>query len=238
VVAVVTEARIGPWSPHRAPTMIAALALVSAIVGVIDVVHVERLAVPSCPPGCTSPEAVTLGASPAAPVPQVPAPDEPATRVAAPSLISIPSLGIAAPVDAVGLLSGGGLAVPEDAARVGWFAPEGFALAPGDAGSAVLAGHRDSRRTGPGALHGLEDIEPGTHIVVQHADGRRSHWEVERMQLTLRHALPVDELFTRSGPPRLVLVTCGGAFDAELRRYSHNVIVHALPVAMPVVVAD
>jgi hypothetical protein len=151
-------------------------------------------------------------------------------QAAPPVTVTIASLGVEAPVDAVGLLVGGGLAVPDDASRIGWFAPEGFALAPGDPGTAVLAGHRDSRRTGPGALHGLAGIEPGARITVRHSDGGVSHWQVERSVLTPRDALPQDELFTRSGRPRLALVTCGGDFDPSLRRYSHNVIVYASPV--------
>ena len=41
-------------------------------------------------------------------------------------------------------------------------------------------------------------------------------------------ALPTS-IFTRTGERRLVLVTCGGPFDAARRRYRDNVIVTALP---------
>ena len=39
-------------------------------------------------------------------------------------------------------------------------------------------------------------------------------------------ALPAD-LFATDGPPRLVLVTCGGRFDRTTRHYTDNVIVYA-----------
>ena len=213
------------------------LALASAMTGVVDVVQVQPIDASVCALDCSSPAVRAGSVSPfeRPALPERPAASPPSlqsARIAPPTMVTIASLDVQAPIDAVGLLAGGGLAVPDDAARIGWFAPVGFELAPGDPGTAVLAGHRDSRRTGPGAFHGLADIGPGARIVVQHADGRVSDWEVERSVLAPRDALPVDELFTRSGPPRLALVTCGGAFDAARRRYSHNVIVYAMLVGV------
>lgn len=234
--------RVSGIPARWASSLVAAFALVSATVGVVDVIEVELLGAAGCESGCATP----MVPPPAEGGPDVllsrPEPTESTVpvvpeRAAAPTLITIAALGVSAPVDAVGLLDSGGLAVPDDAARVGWFAPEGFELAPGDQGTAVLAGHRDSRRTGPGALHALPELTPGMRIVVAHADDRVSHWQVERSVLTPRDALPVDELFTRSGPSRLALVTCGGTFDAASRRYSHNIIVYFSPVEPAEVVA-
>jgi hypothetical protein len=42
-------------------------------------------------------------------------------------------------------------------------------------------------------------------------------------------ALP-PEVFAVGGPPRLVLITCGGAFDRRTRNYADNVVVVAEPV--------
>jgi len=240
MLATVATAATARWSTRRASSVVVILAFASASAGVVDVVKDERSHDPRCIPACIAPIEVTprsalnereelpvAPVAPVAPLEREGLPVAPVAPAAVPVTVTIASLDVHAPVDPVGLLVGGGLAVPDDAGRVGWFAPEGFELAPGDEGTAVLAGHRDSRRTGPGALHALVDIEPGARIAVHHADGRVSHWQVERSVLTSRDALPVDELFTRSGPPRLALVTCGGAFDPVLRRYSHNVLVYA-----------
>jgi hypothetical protein len=35
--------------------------------------------------------------------------------------------------------------------------------------------------------------------------------------------------FDRAGPPRLTLVTCGGEFDYENRRYLSNLVLTAIP---------
>ena len=37
------------------------------------------------------------------------------------------------------------------------------------------------------------------------------------------------ELFSRAGPSRIALITCGGAFDARTRHYRDNVVVVATP---------
>jgi hypothetical protein len=52
-------------------------------------------------------------------------------------------------------------------------------------------------------------------------------------RVTSRRAYPKSdlaaELFTATGPPHLVVVTCGGAVDEATRRYADNVVVVADP---------
>jgi hypothetical protein len=38
------------------------------------------------------------------------------------------------------------------------------------------------------------------------------------------------DIFTFSGPSRIAVITCGGAFDRATRSYTHNVVVLAEPV--------
>ena len=45
----------------------------------------------------------------------------------------------------------------------------------------------------------------------------------------LKGALP-DSIYTRTGSPKLVLVTCGGPFDAKIGHYRDNIIVTATPL--------
>ena len=53
--------------------------------------------------------------------------------------------------------------------------------------------------------------------------------EKEARELLDKRALPVDLLFTREGPPRLTLVTCGGPFLPDIGGYRDNVVVVAEP---------
>jgi len=154
----------------------------------------------------------------------------PVVTTASPLSVSIDALGVSAPVVPVGVQSDGAMEIPEDVAIVGWYMRDARRISPGDAGTAVLAGHRDSRSQGRGALHDLSELEVGATIHVTHLDGRVSVWQVDETLLTPRDALPSDVLFARDGPPRLAVVTCGGRFDRAAGSYTHNVIVLASAV--------
>ena len=175
--------------------------------------------VPSPDPVPRTQRGPASGPAPAATVP-----------TASPLSLGIGALGVDAPVVPVGVLSDGAMEIPEDVSRVGWYVRGARRISPGDAGTAVLAGHRDSRVHGLGALHGLSELQIGDTIHVTHVDGRVSVWQVDGTLLTPRDALPSDVLFARDGPPRLAVVTCGGDFDRSLGSYTHNVIVLASQV--------
>ena len=162
------------------------------------------------------------------PVPS-PLPSAPAPPVAAPppAELRVAAIAAIAPVVQVGLLPDGGMEVPDDVTTVGWFAVEGHTISPGEPGTAVLAGHRDSRADGPGVLFPLAEVDVGDLLDIVHADGTVSAWQVVETMLTPRDELPVAALFTASGTPRLAVVTCGGRFDLLRRRYTHNTIVIA-----------
>jgi hypothetical protein len=73
-------------------------------------------------------------------------------------------------------------------------------------------------------------MQPGDEVTVAHADGTSSVWRVDVTTSYLKEQLPIGDIFTRFGDPRLVLITCGGDFDRSRRRYSHNIVVYASPV--------
>jgi hypothetical protein len=43
--------------------------------------------------------------------------------------------------------------------------------------------------------------------------------------------LPGDRLWRTTGPEELVLITCGGDYNPEIRRFQQNIVVYAVPVA-------
>jgi sortase (surface protein transpeptidase) len=156
---------------------------------------------------------------------------EASTRGAAaavvPVRVRLPSIGVDAPVVAVGVDARGEMEVPLDVRTAGWYR---FGPAPGDAaGSSVLSGHVDDREQGPGAFYRLADLAPGDPVQVVAASGRALDFRVRDVRSLPKVGLPVDELFARDGPPRLTLVTCGGPFDRATRSYVDNVVVTALP---------
>ncbi|WP_432563447.1 class F sortase [Kineococcus sp. SYSU DK003] len=143
-----------------------------------------------------------------------------------PRHVSSAGPGIDAPVTPVGVDERGQVAVPADGSVVGWYR---WSSPAGPSGSTVLAGHVDTRAGGPGALFGLSDVEPGERVRLRLSDGSELGYEVVSRQAHGKAELPVRELFRKDGPPALVLITCGGDFDEETRRYAENVVVTAVP---------
>ena len=118
----------------------------------------------------------------------------------------------------------GGVALP-GADAVGWYE---YGPVPGQAGSAVLAGHVDLNGR-KGALFALRDAEAGDEIAVLLSDGSARRFEVVAVEQFAKAAVPYDALFARAGDPRLVVITCGGDFDRARRSYADNVVVTARP---------
>ena len=158
-----------------------------------------------------------------------PAPEEAAPEpVAAPTGISLPSIGVDAPLVDVGLEDDGGMEIPHDVSTAGWYE---LGVAPGEAsGTAVISGHVDSREQGRGAFWDLRRMEVDDVVSVDHADGTTSQWRVVARTSYPKDDLPIADIFTRFGDPRLVLITCDGAFDRNARSYSDNVVVYTVPV--------
>ena len=108
---------------------------------------------------------------------------------------------------------------------VGWYS---LGPSPGQDGSAVLAGHVDGQGR-PGIFYELGRVAVGDPVQVDFADGTTTTFRVVGRRQVPKTQLPA-ELFSRAGPPRLTLITCGGAFDSSTRHYVDNVVVVAEPV--------
>ncbi|VTR75828.1 class F sortase [Cellulomonas hominis] len=180
-------------------------------------------------PGPAAPAAATPAAAPAG-VPSPPAPPSappPATAVAAPVHLAVPDADVTADVVPVGVEASGALEVPADPRVAGWWSSG--AVPGATQGSTVLAAHVDAAGTGAGPMSRVLRVPPGTVVEVTTADGSTLRYAVaERRSYDKSAGLPAD-LFRVDGPPRLVLVTCGGAFDAATGRYAENVVVVAVP---------
>ena len=151
----------------------------------------------------------------------------PASPTGPPVRLQIPSLGVDAQVvDA--FQTGGVIQVPENPSVVGWWV--GSAVAGSPAGTTVLVGHVDTAEQGVGVLSSLAEVVEGTEIVLTTTEGGTITYAVTgRDQLSKSGGLP-PETFAPDGPPRLVLITCGGPFDPRAASYDDNVIVYAVPV--------
>jgi LPXTG-site transpeptidase (sortase) family protein len=143
-------------------------------------------------------------------------------RARAPRVIVVPSLGVRAPVLGI-RTEDGALTPPSDPQEVGWWSG---GSRPGAAtGAAVITGH--TVHTGGGAFDDLETLTRGDRVVVGAAH-RQVAYEVASVQVLSKSELArrSASLFSRSGPGRLVLVTCE---DWDGTGYLSNVVVTARP---------
>jgi Sortase domain len=149
------------------------------------------------------------------------------TVTAVPVRVAIPALGVDAPVVPVGVAADGALGIPARPAVVGWWAG---GSSPGRGfGATVLVGHVDSAAAGPGALFRLQAIRPGAVVTVI-AAGRPWRYVVQAIRAYPKATLPAARVFGQQVAPRLVIVTCGGPFDAATGHYLDNIVVWAVPV--------
>jgi sortase (surface protein transpeptidase) len=143
-----------------------------------------------------------------------------------PQQLIISRLGLEMPIVAGTLDDAGLMSLPERPTRIGWYS---YGPRPGfRSGSAVLAGHVDSRRYGIGPLAGLRQLSRGDEIVVRTATGSVT-FEVRSLQVINKRALPLSEVFDRDGAPRLRIVSCGGAYLPAHGGYQDNIVVTAAP---------
>ncbi|MER6096205.1 class F sortase [Streptomyces sp. NPDC001728] len=141
-----------------------------------------------------------------------------------PTTVAVPAITIEAPVTELGLDAAGRLATPPagDPRVVGWYAK---GVTPGERGTAVVVGHRDTR-TGPAVFLNLDSLSPGNTVRVARADGRVAVFTVDRVRTYAKAHFPDKEVYGATGRPELRLLTCGGAFDRKAG-YEANIVVFA-----------
>lgn len=153
----------------------------------------------------------------------------PTVTAIAPVRLAVAALRLNIAVKPVGVNpKTGEFVVPEKVSTAGW-----YRYGPGlgeDSGSVVIAGHVDTVTEGAGPFIRLAEIRRGTRITVRGTDGSTHVFRVVSRQTFPKSKAPYSRLFSREGPPRLTLVTCGGAFNRKTGNYRDNIVVTAVPV--------
>jgi Sortase domain len=180
-------------------------------------------------------------APPAAPAPSrrapaVPAPDPAATAAgnsvvtgataSPPVAVAIPALGVRARIVPEGIGPGGALDIPPPA-QVGWY-DQG--PAPGQDGTTVLAGHIDDHGVA-GAFLRLSDLQAGATVRVTTASGRVAAYTVTQRRMLPQDDLAGSGLLSQQGAPELVMISCGGDYDAATHLYLDNIVIVATPAS-------
>jgi hypothetical protein len=145
-----------------------------------------------------------------------------------PVSLRISELGIkAAIVPEVIDIEKGALGMPANIRRLGWWRDGMAPMA--QSGSILIAGHYDFATAGQGAFYSLPHARRGERIQIATADGSVHTYRVVTVESYPKSALPLT-VFDRRGPPRLMLVTCGGRFDSTTKHFLDNIVVTAVPV--------
>lgn len=143
-----------------------------------------------------------------------------------PTRLTIAALDLDFAIRPLGVDKGGAMALPDTVRELSWYK---FGSGPLDAGATVIAGHVDTKSEGIGPLARLASLEEGDRIAVNVAK-QEVTYRVDAVRQVSKSLLDLDALFARSGPRRLHLVTCAGAYDADRGGYQANLVVIARPV--------
>jgi len=138
--------------------------------------------------------------------------------------LNIASIKVNAPVMIIGQNPDKTIEVPPFHEYItGWYKN---GPAPGELGPAVILGHVDSTK-GPSVFWGLNKINPGDEIVIEREDGKKVKYIVDRLEQFDQNSFPTEEVYGNINHVGLRLITCGGTFNREVGRYSHNTVVFA-----------
>jgi sortase (surface protein transpeptidase) len=124
----------------------------------------------------------------------------------------------------LGLTPDGRLAAPPASDRnlAGWYER---GTAPGATGTAIVAGHVDTR-SGPAVFYGLGTLTRGDRIEVARRDGRTAVFGVDAVEVYKNSAFPDHKVYAAADRPELRVITCGGGFSPSTG-YEGNVVAYA-----------
>jgi hypothetical protein len=191
--------------------------------------------VPSSAPAVTASPSLSQSSSPSPVGSPTAVPDKPGIPVK----LIVARHRLKAPVTADRLNADGSLYVPSDPRLVSWGSQQ---VAPGSGfGTIILVAHINKSGV-DGAFSDLADYRPGEIVTVVLADGRQLKYavaaapiEIDKDKLGPRRQELFDQTSTYGLPgrprsARLLLLSCGGAFDNRTGHYESNIFVYALPV--------
>ncbi len=146
-----------------------------------------------------------------------------AKAIKGPYSLRIPRIGVEAPVVAIQSNEDRVLLPPRDPGLAGWWSDGAAPGAP--EGSAVVVGH--TVRAGGGVFDDMGDLRGGDTIEVEGADDALTY-RVESVEVISKgdFARLAEQIFSQSGPGRLVVITCD---DWDGTAWRSNIVTVATP---------
>jgi LPXTG-site transpeptidase (sortase) family protein len=140
-----------------------------------------------------------------------------------PVRLQIPTLGIDASVEQVGVNAKGEMGIPTTFTTVAWYK---YGPPPGQLGSAVIDGHVDNGLSLPGVFKHLGDLKVGDHLYVVTKGGDTLHFVVDEIAQYPYATSPAEKIFARTDAAWLNLITCSGTWMKGERTYSDRLVVY------------
>ncbi|WP_327313231.1 class F sortase [Streptomyces sp. NBC_01235] len=170
------------------------------------------------------------------------APPAPATPVSGPSAkgstpegkhlprsrpvrLLIPKISVDAPFTDLAIGPSGRLEPPpaDNVNLVGWHA-EG--ASPGETGTAIIAGHVDTK-TSPAVFARLSGLVKGDTFHVVRADGSKASFQVDSAETFAKDNFPSERVYGDTPRAQVRLITCAGSYDRAVKDYTDNLVVFA-----------
>ncbi|MGW2051444.1 class F sortase [Streptomyces sp. NPDC001858] len=169
-------------------------------------------------PGTRAPATASSGAAADAPMGK----HLPRSR---PVRLLIPKISVDAPFTDLAIGPSGRLDAPpaNDVNLVGWHAD---GPSPGEAGTAIIAGHVDTK-TSPAVFAGLSELAKGDLVHVRRADGGKATFRVDSVETFEKDDFPSERVYADTAEAQVRLITCAGAYDRRAKDYTENLVVFA-----------
>jgi hypothetical protein len=150
----------------------------------------------------------------------------PVLSAATPTLLRIPTIGVTKEIVQLGLNADHTVQVPPLSAnsQPGWYR---YSPTPGQLGPAIILGHVDSAKYGPGVFFKLGALRTGDPIMITRADHRVAVFRIEAVAEYPKNHFPTLTVYGNTDHAALRLITCGGKFDFSARSYEDNIVVFA-----------
>ncbi len=139
-----------------------------------------------------------------------------------PERLIIPSLGLEAKIQPVGLTAAGEMSAPNNPEEAAWFK---LGTRPGQIGSAVIAGHLDSAKGEEAVFWNLRKLRKESEVYIIDDKNNRVRFKVTGSELYDAENVSLESIFGRSDKARLNLITCGGVWNKEKNNYSKRLVV-------------
>ncbi|MEU5890690.1 class F sortase [Streptomyces sp. NPDC047461] len=142
-----------------------------------------------------------------------------------PVRLLIPKISVDAPFTELAIGRTGQLEPPpaDDTNLVGWHAK---GASPGEAGTAIIAGHVDTA-TSAAVFADLGELKKGDVFDVRRADGRKASFVVDSVETFDKENFPSRRVYADTAQAQVRLITCAGDYDRTVRDYTDNLVVFA-----------